>query len=186
MSHRSPAVIRVASIGAALALAVAGCASSATPAPASGGSNPAAPSSSPQVGASGLTSQYQGPPVTLRLGYFPNITHATALVGVEKGIFSQALGPQRDPPDLDVQRRPGGLRGPLRRRHRRHLHRPQPGHQRLRRSPTARPSGSSRGPPRAGPCSWSSRRSTGRPTSRARSSPRPSSATPRTSPCARG
>jgi NitT/TauT family transport system substrate-binding protein len=30
--------------------------------------------------------------VTLRLGYFPNITHATALVGVEKGIFAEALG----------------------------------------------------------------------------------------------
>jgi NitT/TauT family transport system substrate-binding protein len=30
---------------------------------------------------------------TLRLGYFPNITHATALVGVEKGIFAHALGP---------------------------------------------------------------------------------------------
>jgi NitT/TauT family transport system substrate-binding protein len=32
------------------------------------------------------------PPVTLRLGYFPNITHATALVGVDKGIFAKALG----------------------------------------------------------------------------------------------
>ncbi len=31
--------------------------------------------------------------VTLRLGYFPNVTHATALVGVGKGIFAQALGP---------------------------------------------------------------------------------------------
>lgn len=31
--------------------------------------------------------------VTLRLGYFPNVTHATALVGVEKGIFAEALGP---------------------------------------------------------------------------------------------
>ena len=30
--------------------------------------------------------------VTLRLGYFPNITHATALVGVEKGMFRQYLG----------------------------------------------------------------------------------------------
>ena len=30
--------------------------------------------------------------VTLRLGYFPNITHATALVGVEKGIFAEYLG----------------------------------------------------------------------------------------------
>ena len=31
-------------------------------------------------------------PVTLRLGYFPNITHATALVGVGKGIFKENLG----------------------------------------------------------------------------------------------
>jgi NitT/TauT family transport system substrate-binding protein len=31
-------------------------------------------------------------PVTLRLGYFPNLTHATPIVGVKKGFFSQALG----------------------------------------------------------------------------------------------
>ncbi len=31
-------------------------------------------------------------PTTLRLGYFPNITHAPALVGVEKGIIQQQLG----------------------------------------------------------------------------------------------
>ncbi|MFJ6198385.1 ABC transporter substrate-binding protein [Micromonospora sp. NPDC092111] len=31
-------------------------------------------------------------PVTLRLGYFPNITHAPAVVGVEKGIFTGKLG----------------------------------------------------------------------------------------------
>ena len=30
--------------------------------------------------------------VTLRLGYFPNVTHATALVGVKKGIFKKDLG----------------------------------------------------------------------------------------------
>jgi NitT/TauT family transport system substrate-binding protein len=29
---------------------------------------------------------------TLRLGFFPNITHAPALVGVQKGLFQQALG----------------------------------------------------------------------------------------------
>ncbi len=32
---------------------------------------------------------------TLRLGYFPNITHAAALVGVEDGIFSKHLGTTR-------------------------------------------------------------------------------------------
>jgi NitT/TauT family transport system substrate-binding protein len=31
--------------------------------------------------------------VTLRLGYFTNVTHAPALVGLEKGIFADKLGP---------------------------------------------------------------------------------------------
>jgi len=30
--------------------------------------------------------------ITLRLGYFPNVTHATAIVGVEEGIFADKLG----------------------------------------------------------------------------------------------
>ena len=30
--------------------------------------------------------------VTLRLGYFPNVTHATAIVGIQKGFFAAALG----------------------------------------------------------------------------------------------
>ncbi len=30
--------------------------------------------------------------VTLRLGYFPNVTHASALVGVESGLFEENLG----------------------------------------------------------------------------------------------
>jgi NitT/TauT family transport system substrate-binding protein len=33
-------------------------------------------------------------PVTLRLGYFPNITHAAALVGVQEHLFTKALGPR--------------------------------------------------------------------------------------------
>lgn len=28
----------------------------------------------------------------LRLGYFPNVTHATAIVGIEEGLFGEALG----------------------------------------------------------------------------------------------
>jgi NitT/TauT family transport system substrate-binding protein len=32
------------------------------------------------------------PTESLRLGYFPNLTHATAIVGVEKGIFAKHLG----------------------------------------------------------------------------------------------
>jgi NitT/TauT family transport system substrate-binding protein len=31
-------------------------------------------------------------PVTLRLGYFANVTHAPAVVGIENGLFEQALG----------------------------------------------------------------------------------------------
>ena len=31
-------------------------------------------------------------PLTLRLGYFPNLTHAPALVGIKKGLFASALG----------------------------------------------------------------------------------------------
>ena len=31
-------------------------------------------------------------PLTLRLGYFPNLTHAAAVVGVAKGFFAEALG----------------------------------------------------------------------------------------------
>src|SRR2546421_10517835 len=35
-------------------------------------------------------------PVTLRLGYFPNVTHASAIAGIEKGIFADKLGPNVD------------------------------------------------------------------------------------------
>jgi len=38
--------------------------------------------------------------VTLRLGYFPNVTHAPAIVGVDTGIFQEALG---DNAELDLQ-----------------------------------------------------------------------------------
>jgi len=33
---------------------------------------------------------------TLRLGYFPNVTHAPAIIGVETGLFEGALGPNVD------------------------------------------------------------------------------------------
>ena len=42
--------------------------------------------------ACGSSSSASTGPVTLRLGYFPNITHATALVGVQQGILARALG----------------------------------------------------------------------------------------------
>ncbi|MCA1831877.1 MAG: ABC transporter substrate-binding protein [Actinomycetota bacterium] len=46
--------------------------------------------------AAAACSSAQGSPsskTTLRLGYFPNITHATAVVGVATGIFARDLGP---------------------------------------------------------------------------------------------
>ncbi|HEX9505581.1 MAG TPA: ABC transporter substrate-binding protein [Acidimicrobiia bacterium] len=38
----------------------------------------------------------QPDPVTLRLGYFPNVTHASAIVGVESSIFAKKLGSNVD------------------------------------------------------------------------------------------
>ena len=37
-------------------------------------------------------------PANVRLGYFPNVTHAPALVGLEQGFFADALGP-----DVELQ-----------------------------------------------------------------------------------
>jgi NitT/TauT family transport system substrate-binding protein len=55
-------------IFAAIAVALVGCA----------GQAPASPG---------------GGPVTMRIGYFPNITHSQALIGVARGDFQKALGP---------------------------------------------------------------------------------------------
>ena len=35
-------------------------------------------------------SRAKGPDAPLRLGYFPNVTHAQALVGVDDGTFARA------------------------------------------------------------------------------------------------
>jgi NitT/TauT family transport system substrate-binding protein len=47
------------------------------------------------AGCSGGSSGNASAPVTLRLGLFANITQATALVGVQEGIFAQELGPDK-------------------------------------------------------------------------------------------
>jgi NitT/TauT family transport system substrate-binding protein len=36
--------------------------------------------------------QDKGPVAELRLGYFPNVTHAPALIGLEKGLYAKELG----------------------------------------------------------------------------------------------
>lgn len=59
---------RIAALIVMLALALAACGSNSGPGSSSGGK------------------------VTLNLGYFPNLTHAVALVGVARGTYQQALG----------------------------------------------------------------------------------------------
>src|SRR5262244_3821774 len=43
-------------------------------------------------GYSSATDSSTGPVGTLRLGYYPNLTHATPIVGVAKGYYAKALG----------------------------------------------------------------------------------------------
>ena len=61
---------------------------------------PAATPAKPPPGATSTTAKptttttaKKADPVALRLGYFPNLTHAAAIAGVEKGIFADKLGP---------------------------------------------------------------------------------------------
>src|SRR6478672_2134341 len=42
------------------------------------------------------TTDGSGAKVTLRLGYFPNVTHAPAIIGVQNGAFAKALGDNVD------------------------------------------------------------------------------------------
>src|SRR6266568_7707229 len=64
--------LTAAGVAAVTALAAAGCASSSA--------------------ASSSGSGSVGDPVVLRLGFLTNITHAPALIGIEKGFFAKALG----------------------------------------------------------------------------------------------
>jgi NitT/TauT family transport system substrate-binding protein len=53
----------------------------------------AACGSSSKNSASGTGADGSGSSVTLRLGYFPNLTHAPAIIGVQNGTFQSKLGP---------------------------------------------------------------------------------------------
>jgi NitT/TauT family transport system substrate-binding protein len=65
--------VAVAALAATLAVTVAGCSR------ADSGSGAPAPAA-------------QGPAAELRLGYFPNVTHAGAIIGVDKGFIAGELG----------------------------------------------------------------------------------------------
>jgi NitT/TauT family transport system substrate-binding protein len=72
-------VTAAAMVGAALLLA-AGCSSSSSSSSSSGSADP--------TGAANNAAA----PVTVRLGFLENITHASALVGLKEGFFTKALG----------------------------------------------------------------------------------------------
>ena len=74
-------VTAAAMIGAALLLA-AGCSSSSS----------SSASSASTTGNTGSTSSAAAAPVTVRLGFLTNITHASALVALKEGFFTSALG----------------------------------------------------------------------------------------------
>jgi NitT/TauT family transport system substrate-binding protein len=69
-----------AGVAAAVTVLAAGCGSSASSS--SGSSGSSGTSSSPAAAA----------PVTLRLGFLENITHASALIGIKQGFFTKELG----------------------------------------------------------------------------------------------
>ncbi|GLZ39622.1 ABC transporter substrate-binding protein [Actinokineospora sp. NBRC 105648] len=75
-TSRRTRVLAAGATALSLVAAVAGCsrAESSDPAPAAGASTD------------------KGPAAELRLGYFPNVTHASALIGLEKGLFAKELG----------------------------------------------------------------------------------------------
>src|ERR1700722_16548775 len=66
------------------ALLLAGCSSAA--------SSGATASSTGSASAQGTTSAAAAAPVTVRLGFLENLTHASALVGIKEGFFTKALG----------------------------------------------------------------------------------------------
>jgi NitT/TauT family transport system substrate-binding protein len=72
MSRRRPKKVLVIALAAGLLAVAAGC----------GGDD----------SASAGGTEASGEAVTLRLGYFANVTHATPLVGVAEGLYEEALG----------------------------------------------------------------------------------------------
>ena len=67
------------------ALLIAGCSSSSS-------SSSSAPSSSSPSSSAGTASAAAAAPVTVRLGFLANITHAPALIALKDGYFKSALG----------------------------------------------------------------------------------------------
>lgn len=88
MSRHSRSTLSVAALVAG-AVAVATACSSASTTAVSSSSPAGAPAGSAAVGAAPAGSTAAG---TLRLGYFANVTHAAAVLGVADGTFAKSLG----------------------------------------------------------------------------------------------
>src|SRR6516164_3427757 len=73
--------VTVTAITGAVLLLAAGCSSSSS-----------SSSSASSGGSTASAAAAAVAPVTVRLGFLENITHASALVGLKEGFFSQALG----------------------------------------------------------------------------------------------
>ena len=117
----------------------------------------------------------------VKLGYFPNLTHASAIVGIEKGYFEDELAENGATlKTFEFNSGSDTIDALLGGDARRHLHRPQPDHHRVRTVAGRRPGHQRRDVRRrlAGRQRATSRRPT---TSRARPSPHRASPTPRTS-----
>jgi NitT/TauT family transport system substrate-binding protein len=86
-----PARVAALATVAGLAVLTAACSSSSTTAESS--STSAAASSAAESAAGSVDAAAAGTAAdTLRLGYFPNVTHASAVLGVKDGTFQEALG----------------------------------------------------------------------------------------------
>jgi NitT/TauT family transport system substrate-binding protein len=88
VARRSPQTSRRARVAVVAGLACVGLVASGCGS--SGSKTTSAATTAPA--ASATTVKGVGSGVTLKIGYFPNITHAPALVGVEAGIFAKDLG----------------------------------------------------------------------------------------------
>jgi NitT/TauT family transport system substrate-binding protein len=87
-SRRSVAAALAATLLTGALLGLAGC-SRATDTPSGGGSAGGQAAPAPQ-----------GPAAELRLGYFPNVTHSAAIIGVDKGFIAGELGNTKLTPQI--------------------------------------------------------------------------------------
>ncbi len=82
--------LRLAALLIPLLLVISACGQSA---PAAQPPTAAAATPAPAAATNATTDTATFAPATVRLAYFPNLTHAVALVGTANGLFQKALGP---------------------------------------------------------------------------------------------